>query len=68
MNHTGEFKALCSGYGLTEARLGDCAVDLQRVALKDVLRAAAWAYNVHHGQIDKFVGEVREIYCKIFAR
>ena len=68
MKDPGEFEALCLGYGLTASQIAEYRKDFERVCLTDVLRAAVWAHQVKHPQIEKFVRDVQESYDKILAR
>jgi fructosamine-3-kinase len=66
MKNPAEFAAFCHGYGLSNEQRSELKSDWQRIALKDVLRAAAWGYSVKHEQLAKFAADVQEIYRKIF--
>ena len=62
LEDAGEFKALCSGYGLTDAQVAEYAVGMRCIALTDELRAAAWAYGVQHPLLPKFAQNAQRRY------
>ena len=61
-----DFRAMCFGYGLSERQISNQRDDMHRVALKDVLRAASWAFSVQHPELEKFSRDVQELYNRIF--
>jgi fructosamine-3-kinase len=67
MKNPSEFEALCLGYGLNASQQEELRSDWQRIALKDVLRAAVWSYSVKHEQFARFAADAQEMYRKVFS-
>lgn len=62
-----EFAAVCRGWGISDTEREAMLSDLHRVALTDVLRAAAWAYSVNHPELARFQLDVRAVFAKTLS-
>lgn len=57
-----------AGFGWTQEDFEIRKPNLNRVALTDVLRAAAWAYDNQHAKLEKFATDVRVEFERILGK